>query len=50
LQFADKPAALHFFQKMRQLFKGWNSSLGAAKNFKNTEQEIIKLLEGHIKK
>ena len=38
--FKDKETALRFFQKLRQLFKGWNSSKWKSKVFEETEMEI----------
>ncbi|MFA6217452.1 MAG: V-type ATP synthase subunit A [Candidatus Omnitrophota bacterium] len=38
--FDEKEAALQFFQKLRQLFKGWNSSEWQSEEFKKIEQEI----------
>ncbi|MDD4980475.1 MAG: V-type ATP synthase subunit A [Candidatus Omnitrophica bacterium] len=46
--FSDKADALHFFQKLRQVFKGWNSSAWASEEFKGTEQEISALLSEKI--
>jgi V/A-type H+/Na+-transporting ATPase subunit A len=43
--FDGKEAALHFFQQVRQLFKGWNSSEFKSKEFEKIEQEIALLLE-----
>lgn len=39
-QLEDKEKALHFFQGLRQLFKGWNSNPWQSQEFKNTEKEI----------
>jgi V/A-type H+/Na+-transporting ATPase subunit A len=38
--FDEKEQALQFFQKLRQLFKGWNSSPWQSEDFKKIEQEI----------
>jgi len=38
--FADKDTALHFFQQLRQLFKGWNSAPWQGEEFCKTEKEI----------
>jgi V/A-type H+-transporting ATPase subunit A len=38
--FADKAPALHFFQELRQLFRGWNSAPWQGEEFERTEQEI----------
>jgi V/A-type H+-transporting ATPase subunit A len=43
--FEDKDKALHFFQALRQLFKGWNSIPWQDNNFKEIEKEIISLIE-----
>jgi len=43
-EFSDKDSALHFFQQLRQLFKGWNSCVWDSQEFKNSEQEIRQLL------
>ncbi len=40
LVFEEKEQALQFFQKLRQLFKGWNSSPWQSEEFKKIEQEI----------
>jgi len=42
--FSDKEEALRFFQKLRQLFRGWNSSAWESEEFKSTEKEISSLL------
>ena len=46
--FKDKEEALHFFQQLRQLFKGWNSSAFKSEEFKKTEEEISSLLKSHF--
>jgi len=38
--FEDKDAALLFFQRLRQLFKGWNSAPWQSGEFQETENEI----------
>jgi len=38
--FEDKNTALHFFQQLRQLFKGWNSAPWQSEEFEKTEKEI----------
>lgn len=43
-QFTGKEDALHFFQKLRQLFRGWNSTAWGSTEFKNAEKEISLLL------
>jgi V/A-type H+-transporting ATPase subunit A len=42
--FAEKDEARRFFQQLRQLFKGWNSSAWESEDFKNSEEEIKQLL------
>lgn len=44
--FKDKETALKFFQKLRQLFKGWNSSKWKSKEFESIEREASVLLRG----
>ncbi|MEK6714593.1 MAG: V-type ATP synthase subunit A [Candidatus Omnitrophota bacterium] len=46
--FDNKEAALHFFQKLRQLFKGWNSAQWNSTEFKKIGQEISLLLEEKV--
>lgn len=41
----DKEKALHFFQKLRQLMRTWNSCVWESVEFKKTEEEISLLLE-----
>jgi V/A-type H+/Na+-transporting ATPase subunit A len=48
--FEDKEKALHFFQQLRQLFKGWNSNVWQGAEFKKTEEDIRALLEQKIRK
>jgi len=48
--FSDKEEALHYFQRLRQLFNGWNSSAWQSEEFKNSEREISLLLNEKIKK
>jgi V/A-type H+-transporting ATPase subunit A len=38
--FENKDQALHFFQGLRQLFRGWNSSSWHSEEFKKIEKEI----------
>ncbi len=45
--FEDKDAALHFFQQLRQLFRGWNSIPWQTREFQETEKEIRALLLLH---
>ncbi len=40
-EFPDKDKALGFFQKLRQLFKGWNSAKWQSEEFKGVEKEIL---------
>ena len=48
--FEDKDTALHFFQQLRQLFKGWNSTPWQSEEFERTEKEIRVFLLGRAKK
>ncbi len=41
----DKGKALHFFQQLRQLFRGWNSTVWRSAEFKAAEEEISLLIE-----
>ncbi|MCX7926645.1 MAG: V-type ATP synthase subunit A [Candidatus Omnitrophica bacterium] len=43
--FEDKQNALSFFQKLRQLFRGWNSSVWQSEEFRTIEQQIRNLVE-----
>ncbi|MBN1913576.1 MAG: V-type ATP synthase subunit A [Candidatus Omnitrophica bacterium] len=45
--FSDKEGALRFFQQLRQLFKGLNSSASDTTEFENIQQEINDLLAKH---
>ncbi len=42
---ADKPAALHFFQSLRQLMRSWNSAEYNGAEFKKIESQVRILLE-----
>ncbi len=46
--FKDKEEALHFFQRLRQLSRGWNSSPWGSGEFKKTEEEISTLVRGKL--
>ncbi len=46
----DKEKALHFFQRLRQLFKGWNSSRWSSEEFGKIEKEIQQALSERTKK
>lgn len=48
--FEDKEKALRFFQKLRQLFRGWNSIPWDSAEFKKTEEEISGLLSQQLEK
>ena len=48
--FPDKEKARHFFQQLRQEFRGWNSSPWGTPEFKKIEQDISSLLEENTKK
>lgn len=43
-KFNDREDALHFFQRLRQLFKGWNSAGWKTAEFENNEKEISAIL------
>jgi len=47
--FQDKNSALQFFQKLKQIFKGWNSSSFGSEEFKKIEEELDLLIEEHKK-
>jgi V/A-type H+-transporting ATPase subunit A len=47
-RFPDKDSALKFFQKMRQLFKGWNSSKWNLKDFKEIENQIKDAIKDNV--
>jgi len=48
--FEDKNTALHFFQQLRQLFKGWNSAPWKSEEFEKIEKETrVFLLERSVK-
>jgi len=44
--FADKGTALHFFQQLRQLFKGWNSTPWQSREFEAAENEVRAFVSG----
>jgi V/A-type H+-transporting ATPase subunit A len=48
--FEDKDTALHFFQKMRQLFRGWNSTSRQSPEFLESEKEIREFLDRRLVK
>jgi V/A-type H+-transporting ATPase subunit A len=43
--FQDKADALRFFQSLRQLFRGWNSTPWGTDEFRQTEEEISSALK-----
>jgi len=43
--FTDKEKALHFFQRLRQSFRGWNSTAWKTAEFENAQKEISALIE-----
>jgi V/A-type H+-transporting ATPase subunit A len=45
LDFENKDKALHFFQQLRQLFRGWNSSPWKSAEFEKIEEEISLFVE-----
>lgn len=44
--FKGKDEARHFFQALRQLFKGWNSAPWQSDEFRQVEGEIVRALPG----
>ncbi|MDD2689952.1 MAG: V-type ATP synthase subunit A, partial [Candidatus Omnitrophica bacterium] len=48
-KFEDKDKALHFFQKLRQLLRTWNSSEWQSNEFKSIESEIVRELGDPLK-
>ncbi len=48
-ELGNKNNALHFFQRVRQLFRGWNSSPWQSEEFKNIEKEISNVIGEKIK-
>ncbi len=50
LDYQDKEKARHFFQQLRQEFRGWNSAAWGSPEFKKIEQDISSLLEENVKK
>jgi len=48
--FENKENSLHFFQKLRQLFKGWNSAKFNSEEFKKIEKEISIAIEEKSRK
>jgi V/A-type H+-transporting ATPase subunit A len=46
--FTSKDEALHYFQQLRQLFKGWNSNAYLSAEFKNNEAEIRALIKEKV--
>ena len=49
-EFDNKEGALHFFQKIRQEFRGWNSAQWRSPAFTKIEKDISSLVEGAVKK
>jgi len=49
-KFSGKEDARHFFQKLRQLFRGWNSAAWKTKEFAETEKEISQTIEERTSK
>jgi len=47
--FEDKEKALHFFQNLRQLFRGWNSAEWKFAEFEKIEEEINSAIEKKVK-
>lgn len=48
--FEDKDKALHFFQKLRQFFRSWNSSEWQSREFDNLKTEIALEIEKNRRK
>lgn len=48
--FSTKDEALHFFQQLRQIFRGWNSAAWKSDELERTEQEIRGLLQERMVK
>jgi len=48
--FEDKDTARHFFQQLRQLFRGWNSARWKSEEFERIEREIRELLLERVKR
>jgi V/A-type H+-transporting ATPase subunit A len=48
--FKDKEDALHFFHILRQLFRGWNSSVRDSDEFKRTQEEIDSVMKEKLAK
>ncbi|MEK6727135.1 MAG: V-type ATP synthase subunit A [Candidatus Omnitrophota bacterium] len=46
--FVDKEDALKFFQKLRQLLRGWNSCVWKSGEFKKAQEEISLLVESKL--
>jgi V/A-type H+-transporting ATPase subunit A len=49
-RFEGKEDARHFFQKLRQLFRGWNSEAWKTAGFEKTEKEISSVFQFPITK
>jgi Archaeal/vacuolar-type H+-ATPase subunit A len=47
--FEDKGTALHFFQQLRQLYRGWNSEPWGGEGFTRAEKEIQAFVQGHVR-
>ena len=50
LSLRNKEEALGYFQRLRQLVNGWNSSAWQSDEFKGIEREISALLEEKMEK
>ncbi|MBN2097828.1 MAG: V-type ATP synthase subunit A [Candidatus Omnitrophica bacterium] len=48
-EFTDKEQALHFFQKLRQLFRSWNSLEYKSKKFQEEQNVISALIKENLK-
>jgi hypothetical protein len=47
--FEDKGTALRFFQQLRQLFKGWNSTPWQSREFEAAENEVKGFVSGRVR-
>jgi len=48
MTFGDREETLRYFQKLRQLFRGWNSSTWQSTEFRSIEEEISRFVSGKI--
>jgi V/A-type H+-transporting ATPase subunit A len=50
LTLEDKEKARHFFQRLRQVFRGWNSTAWKTPEFEKAEKVISSLIEEKLQK